>query len=68
MPDLLTRRPFSALEDEMDRIFRRFFGRTVAPTTADGLWHPPVDIHLKEDSVIVRIDIPGGVNPFINSM
>ncbi|MBW8039960.1 MAG: Hsp20/alpha crystallin family protein [Planctomycetes bacterium] len=59
MADLLSRRPSDFMEDEMERMMRRFFGRPVFSASGEGFWHPPVDIHITDKSVLVRIDIPG---------
>ncbi len=59
MADVLSRRPTDFVEDEMERIMRRFFGRSLISVSGEGFWHPPVDIHLTDKSVLVRLDIPG---------
>jgi len=59
MADVLSRRPTDFVEDEMERMMRRFFGKPVFAVSGEGFWHPPVDIHLTDKSVLVRIDIPG---------
>jgi HSP20 family protein len=59
MADILSQRPTDLVEDEMERMMRRFFGRPVFSTSGEGFWHPPVDIHITDKSVFVRIDIPG---------
>jgi len=59
MADVLSRRPTDFVEDEMERMMRRFFGRPLFGPSGEGFWHPPVDIHLTDKSVFVRIDIPG---------
>ena len=59
MADVLSRRPSDFVEDEMERMMRRFFGRPLFSVSGEGFWHPPVDIHLTDKSVLVRIDIPG---------
>jgi len=59
MADLMSWRPFSAVESEMDRLMRRAFGRPAVFAAGEGFWHPPVDIHLTDDAVIARFDLPG---------
>ena len=59
MADVLSRRPTDFVEDEMERMMRRFFGRPLISVSGEGFWHPPVDIHLTDKSVLVRLDIPG---------
>jgi len=59
MADVLSKRPADLVEDEMERMMRRFFGRPLSSASGEGFWHPPVDIHITEKSVLVRIDIPG---------
>jgi len=59
MADVLSRRPTDFVEDEMERMMRRFFGRPLFGALGEGFWHPPVDIHITDNSVLVRIDIPG---------
>jgi HSP20 family protein len=59
MADILSRRPNDFVGDEMERIMRRFLGRPLASVSGEGFWHPPVDIHITDKSVLVRIDIPG---------
>ena len=59
MADVLSHRPTDFVEDEMERMMRRFFGRPLISVSGEGFWHPPVDIHLTDKSVLVRLDIPG---------
>ena len=59
MADVLSRRLSDSIEDEMERMMRRFFGRPLSVVSGEGFWHPPVDIHITDKSVLVRIDIPG---------
>lgn len=59
MADLLVRHPFEALEDEMERLMGRVFGRPAVFAAGQGFWHPPVDIHRTDDSITVRVDLPG---------
>ncbi len=59
MADVLSRRPTDFVENEMERMMRRFFGRPLFGTSGEGFWHPSVDIHITDKSVLVRIDIPG---------
>ena len=59
MADVLSRRPFDFVEDEMERMMGKFFGRPLFSTPGEGFWHPLVDIHLTDKSVLVRLDIPG---------
>ena len=59
MADVLSRRPTDSVEGEMERMMRRFFGRPLTSMSGEGFWHPPVDIHLTDKSVLVRLDIPG---------
>jgi len=59
MADVLSRRPSDFVEDEMERMMRRFFARPLVNASGEGFWHPPVDIHITDKSVLVRVDIPG---------
>ena len=59
MADVLSRRPSEFIEDEMERVMRRLFGRPIVSASTEGFWHPPVDIHITDKSVLVRVDIPG---------
>ena len=59
MADILSRRPTDFVGDEMERMMRKFFGRPLTSVSGEGFWHPPVDIHITDKSVLVRIDIPG---------
>ena len=59
MADVLSLRPSDFIEDEMERMMRRFFGRPLFAVSGEGFWHPPVDVHITDKSVLVRIDIPG---------
>ena len=59
MADVLSQRPSDLIGDEMERMMRRFFGRPLLSVSGEGFWHPPVDIHITENFVLVRIDIPG---------
>ena len=59
MADVLSRRPADFIEDEMERLMRSFFGKPTFAVSGEGFWHPPVDIHITDVSVFVRVDIPG---------
>jgi HSP20 family protein len=59
MADVLSRRPTDLIGNEMERMMRTFFGRPQYLVSGEGFWHPPVDIHLTDKSILVRIDIPG---------
>lgn len=59
MADVLSWRSADFVEDEMERMMKRFFGRSLFAVSGEGFWHPPVDIHLTDGSVLVRIDLPG---------
>jgi HSP20 family protein len=59
MADILSRRPSDLLEGEMEKLMKRFFGGPPFTASGEGFWHPPVDIHITDKSVVVRIDIPG---------
>ncbi len=59
MADVLSQHPSDFIGDEMERMMRRFFGRPLFSVSGEGFWHPPVDIHIADKSVLVRIDIPG---------
>ncbi len=59
MADILSQRPSDFIGNEMQRMMRRFFGRPLFSVSGEGFWHPPVDIHITDKSVLVRIDIPG---------
>ena len=59
MADVLSRRPIDLIGNEMERMMRTFFGRPQYLVSGEGFWHPPVDIHLTDKPILVRIDIPG---------
>lgn len=54
MPDVLS------LQDEMNRLFLDFFGRTPGRRlVGDSLWAPVMDIEETKDDIIVKAEIPG---------
>ena len=59
MADVLSRSFPNLIDDQIERMMRRFLGRPLSSASGEGFWHPPVDIHITEKSVLVRIDIPG---------
>jgi HSP20 family protein len=60
MADLTIWRPLQELRKEMDRIFQEFFGKTYLPEKWENIeWAPAVDVSETEDSVIVKVDVPG---------
>ena len=49
-----------SLQDEMNRLFLDFFGRTPGRRMmSDGLWAPIMDIEETKDDIIVKAEIPG---------
>lgn len=59
MADVLSQRPSDFIGEEMERMMRRFFGRPLFSESGEGFWHPQVDIHITDKSILVRVDIPG---------
>lgn len=61
--ELVSWEPFEALNIIQSRIndpLDESFGRTPAyPTSAHGVWVPPVDILESKDSYLVRAELPG---------
>lgn len=61
--ELVRWEPFEALNTIQSRIndlLDESFGRTPAyPTSAHGVWVPPVDILESKDSYLVRAELPG---------
>lgn len=54
MPDVVS------LQDEMNRLFLDFFGRTPGRrVAAEALWAPIMDIEETKDDIIVKAEIPG---------
>lgn len=60
--------PWKGMDDmrrEMDRVFDRFFGRGLAPRTAElpalaaGEWLPSADVIDKKDTIVARFELPG---------
>ncbi|HAD82985.1 MAG: hypothetical protein A2509_10295 [Candidatus Edwardsbacteria bacterium RIFOXYD12_FULL_50_11] len=49
-----------SLQDEMNRLFLDFFGRTPGRRlVGDSLWAPVMDIEETQDDIIVKAEIPG---------
>ncbi len=49
-----------SLQDEMNRLFLDFFGRSPGRRLAgDNLWAPVMDIEETKDDIIVKAEIPG---------
>lgn len=49
-----------SLQDEMNRLFLDFFGRTPGRRlVGDSLWAPVMDIEETKDDIIVKAEIPG---------
>jgi HSP20 family protein len=49
-----------SFQDEMNRLFLDFFGRTPGRRMmSDGLWAPIMDIEETKDDIIVKAEIPG---------
>lgn len=56
------RRPgpgLTRLQDEMNDLFSRFFGGWSLPMVAQGTAWPALDVAEREDSVIVKAELPG---------
>ncbi len=56
-------RPFRDLvniQEEMNRLFDDFFGRSVSrPEWPEGAWTPSVDVAETKDDVVIKAEIPG---------
>jgi len=56
-------RPFRdllSIQDEMNRLFDEFFGRSPARAEwTDGVWSPSVDVSETKDNVIIKAEMPG---------
>lgn len=59
MADWLSESPSERMGENMQRFLRHWHLTPGFSGAPGGIWHPPVDIHLKADAVIVRIDLPG---------
>jgi len=45
--------------DRFDELFNRFFGEAESELFAGGGWCPALDIAEKDDSIVVRVELPG---------
>lgn len=54
-------RDFLSLEDEFKRMMQRAFSgeRPARAAKVESLWLPDIEMHEKEDEVVVRADLPG---------
>jgi len=51
---------FVSLQEEMNRLFSGFWGRSVRRGAADGLlWTPSIDVEESQDEVVVKAELPG---------
>jgi HSP20 family protein len=50
-------RDMLTLRDDMDRLFKSFFGQT--PEEREGFWAPIVDIEEDNDTIVVHAELPG---------
>ncbi|MEO0004879.1 MAG: Hsp20/alpha crystallin family protein [candidate division WOR-3 bacterium] len=51
-------REMVSLRDELDRLFDSVFGR-LPRERAETYWAPPLDIEENDDSIVVRVELPG---------
>ncbi|NIN00401.1 MAG: Hsp20/alpha crystallin family protein, partial [candidate division Zixibacteria bacterium] len=54
-----TFRELGTLRDEMDRMWRRFFGDWTSIEPFRGEWTPSLDVSETKDSIVVRAEVPG---------
>jgi len=47
------------IQEEMNRAFGSFFGRTDREELTDGYWAPAVDIAENKDNLMVNVEVPG---------
>lgn len=47
------------IQEEIDRSFDNFFGRTDRREFTDGYWAPAVDIAENKDDLVVNVEVPG---------
>lgn len=57
----LATRPVDEFRREMDDLFSRFFGRSLAPFNGDyeEMWATDLDLEDKENEIVVKAEIPG---------
>ena len=53
------RHSLARLPDRFDELFGRFFGEGESELFGGGGWCPALDIAEKDDSVVVRVELPG---------
>jgi HSP20 family protein len=51
-------REFPHVQEEMERMFRQFFGEGDRPTTA-GAWSPLLDVEESEEGFTLLVELPG---------
>ncbi|HEX2027857.1 MAG TPA: Hsp20/alpha crystallin family protein [Nitriliruptorales bacterium] len=52
-------RELSGLQDEMERLFRSFFGGEPSSPSTAGAWSPPLDVEETDEHFVLHVELPG---------
>lgn len=51
-------RDLTTIGEEMNKLFSDFIGRAILPVSPERCWHPIIDIHRRDEEIVVRVELP----------